>query len=122
MMRGGWSIVLVPEVEVRYARLAKADQESADLVAAAINQLAIDGPDLGRPAVDRIAGSKIHNMKEPRPGSRGRSEPRILFVFDYARRAILLAGGDCETKLVMARAWEDVRAELVAAGLLICTA
>lgn len=33
-------------------------------------------------------------MKELRPGSRGRSEIRILFVFDPWRSAILLVGGD----------------------------
>lgn len=33
-------------------------------------------------------------MKELRPGSRGRSELRILFAFDPVRRAILLVAGD----------------------------
>jgi hypothetical protein len=36
----------------------------------------------------------VHNMKELRPGSRGRSEIRILFVFDPWRSAILLVGAD----------------------------
>ncbi len=34
------------------------------------------------------------NMTELRPASRGRSEVRILYAFDYRRRAILLLGGD----------------------------
>jgi hypothetical protein len=33
-------------------------------------------------------------MKELRPGSTGRSEVRVLFVFDLEREAILLVGGD----------------------------
>lgn len=33
-------------------------------------------------------------MKELRPGSSGRSEVRILFIFDPKRRAILLIAGD----------------------------
>ena len=33
-------------------------------------------------------------MKELRPGSTGRTEIRVLFAFDRARRAILLVGGD----------------------------
>ena len=33
-------------------------------------------------------------MKELRPGSRGRSEIRMLFAFDPKRRAILLVAGD----------------------------
>ncbi|WP_439951376.1 type II toxin-antitoxin system RelE/ParE family toxin, partial [Actinomadura latina] len=36
----------------------------------------------------------LHNLKELRPGSAGRSEIRVLFVFDPWRSAILLTGGD----------------------------
>ena len=56
--------------------------------------LAAEGPMLGRPLVDRITGSRIHNLKELRPGSAGSSEIRILFVFDPQRRAVLLVAGD----------------------------
>ncbi|MGH3279292.1 MAG: hypothetical protein ACRDNW_09155 [Trebonia sp.] len=31
------------------------------------------------PLADRIAGSRLHNLKELRPGSSGASEVRILF-------------------------------------------
>lgn len=44
--------------------------------------------------MDRLKGSVLHNLKELRPGSSGRSEVRILFVFDPWRSAILLLGGD----------------------------
>jgi len=60
----------------------------------AIDRLAEGGPGLSRPLVDRIEGSKVHNLKELRPGSAGQSEIRILFVFDPWRSAILLVGGD----------------------------
>ncbi|MGW2095037.1 type II toxin-antitoxin system RelE/ParE family toxin [Promicromonospora sukumoe] len=70
------------------------DDESQALVADAIDRLASAGPHLGRPLVDRIEGSRVHNMKELRPASSGRSEVRVLFVFDPWRSAILLVGGD----------------------------
>ena len=69
------------------------DDDSYDQVAAAID-IEHDGPTLGRPLVDRIEGSRHHNMKELRPGSAGRSEVRILFIFGPQRRAVLLVAGD----------------------------
>ena len=53
-----------------------------------------EGPALGRPLVDRIQGSRIHHLKELRPGSAARSEIRVLFAFDPTRSALLLLGGD----------------------------
>lgn len=44
--------------------------------------------------MDTIKGIRHANMKELRPGSTGRTEIRVLFAFDRARRAILLVGGD----------------------------
>jgi hypothetical protein len=52
------------------------------------------GPALGRPLVDTVKASRHRNMKELRPGSTGRTEVRVLFAFDYERKAILLLGGD----------------------------
>lgn len=89
-----WEVVLLDEVESWYRRLLDEDSESAELVAAAIDLPETDGPDLGRPLVDRIAGSELHNLKELRPGSRSSSEVRILFIFDPERRAVLLVAGD----------------------------
>ena len=51
-------------------------------------------PRLGRPLADRIGGSRLHNLKELRPGSSGASEVRILFIFDPVRNAVLLVAGD----------------------------
>lgn len=70
------------------------DHETKELIVAALILLERDGPSLGRPLVDRIRGSQHHNMKELRPGSIGRSEIRILFVFDPTQQAIMLVGGD----------------------------
>ena len=52
------------------------------------------GPELGRPLADRIQHSRLTNLKELRPGSAGRSEIRILYLFDPRRNAVLLAAGD----------------------------
>jgi hypothetical protein len=89
-----WEVVLLEEVESWYRTLLDEDNESAELVAAAINLLETDGPNLGRPLVDRVKGSDLHNLKELRPGSRGLSEVRIIFIFDPERRAVLLVAGD----------------------------
>lgn len=70
------------------------DDKSKAQVVDAIDRLAEGGPGLGRPLVDRLEGSQVHNLKELRPGSAGRSEVRIIFVFDPWRSAILLVGGD----------------------------
>ena len=48
---------------------------------------------LGRPLVDRIASSRLHNLKELRISVAGH-ELRVLFVFDPRRVAVLLLGGD----------------------------
>lgn len=86
-----WEVVVGDEVG---AWLDALDSESYDLVIAALTVLSEDGPMLGRPLVDTIKGSTVKNMKELRPGSKGRSEIRILFAFDPQRQAILLVAGD----------------------------
>ena len=70
------------------------DQDSYEQVVAALELLSERGPQLGRPLVDTVHGSRHKNMKELRPGSAGRSELRVLFAFDPDRRAILLVAGD----------------------------
>lgn len=89
-----WQILLIEDVVEWFVDMTKNDPTSADLIEDAVDRLAIEGPALGRPLVDRIKGSRHHNMKELRPGSAGASEVRILFVFDPVRRAVLLVAGD----------------------------
>jgi hypothetical protein len=51
------------------------------------------GPQLGRPQVDTLKGSKHSNMKELRFDADG-GVWRVAFAFDLSRKAILLVGGD----------------------------
>jgi hypothetical protein len=53
-----------------------------------------NGPTEGRSLVDTRTASRIANMKEMRPPSAGRSEIRILPVFDPWRSVVLLVAGD----------------------------
>ncbi len=91
-----WDVFLLEEVDRWYLTL---DADSAAAAAGAIDLLEQQGPSLGRPTVDRISGSRFHNMKELRPGA---TSIRILFVFDPQRQAILLLGGD------KAGGWKDL--------------
>lgn len=86
-----WTVILVEEVDDWFAAL---DEGTASLVTDAIDRLEEDGPVLGRPLADTVKGSKVHKMKELRPGSAGASEVRILFCFDSERQAVLLVAGD----------------------------
>lgn len=81
-------------MESWYLELCRTDPVTADGIADAIEQLATAGPALGRPLVDRIQGSRHHNMKELRPPSTGSSEVRMLFAFDPDREALFLVAGD----------------------------
>jgi hypothetical protein len=93
-----WALLLLEEVERWYFSL---DDDTMTAVTGAIDLLEVEGPSLGRPTVDRVNGSKFHNMKELRPAS---TSVRILFVFDPQRQAILLLGGD---KAGNWRSWYD---------------
>ena len=89
-----WEILLTGEVESFLDDLYESDPASHQLVNQAILILERNGPAEGRPLVDSITASRIANMKELRPPSSGRSEIRILLVFDPWRAAILLVAGD----------------------------
>lgn len=67
------------------------DENDYTAMLAAIELLEEQGPTLGRPAADRIEGSRHHNMKELRSFG---GHLRALFAFDPERRAIVLLGGD----------------------------
>ncbi len=89
-----WAVKVTDEYAEWFTLLIKEDLGSAVQVAQAVAALREEGPTLGRPLVDRLKSARIHHLKELRPGSRGRSEIRIIFAFDPARSALLLLGGD----------------------------
>jgi hypothetical protein len=91
MARRNWQVEFHPACEAWADQLPQSDKEA---LLAATRVLGDVGPALGRPLVDSIVGSRHANMKELRPGSTGRTEIRVLFAFDVARKAILLVGGD----------------------------
>lgn len=105
-----WTVILLEEVEAWFLAMVDDDPESAVLVTAALDLLEEVGPMLGRPAVDRIKGSKLHNLKELRPGPSGRSEIRMLFVFDPDRQAVVL------TRMGQGRQLKSVARRAHAAG------
>lgn len=64
-----------------------------DEVLAALAILSEFGPNLGRPYVDTLNGSKHPNMKELRIQFEG-NPIRAFFAFDPTRQAIVLCAGD----------------------------
>jgi hypothetical protein len=87
-------LVMTPEVRAWRHDLRKRDRANTIQVGQAIGMLLEAGPELGRPLADRIQHSRLPNLKELRPGSAGRSEIRILCIFDPRRNAVLLVAGD----------------------------
>ena len=86
---GGWAVTCLRSLQT----------DVKIQVLAALEILKEQGPNLKRPLVGKINGSRlVRSMKELRPGSAGQSEIRILFVFDPKRKAILLVGGDKQAK------------------------
>ena len=83
-----WEILLTERVE-RWL-LEELDDAGRVQIIPAIDKLEEVGPTLGRPIVDRVKGSRHHNMKELRST---RGNIRILFAFDPQRQAILLPIG-----------------------------
>lgn len=76
----------VPEYEAMAA-------EVQDELLAHMAVLEIFGPQLGRPRVDTLFGSRHANMKELRFAA-AEGVWRFAFAFDPKRRAIVLCGGD----------------------------
>ncbi len=89
-----WDVEGTDEFTVFYQALPEPLRDRVD---AAVETLVDQGPDLGRPLVDRIHETNLYNLKELRPSSNAKHALRILFVFDPSRTAILLLGGDKAT-------------------------
>lgn len=82
------------EFELIVDWLEAQDSKVQQRVIAAATVLSQDGPQLGRPLVDSIEGSRHNNLKELRTSSNTISAIRILFAFDPKRHAILLIAGN----------------------------
>lgn len=85
-----WEVKLHDAFEAEFQAFEPAVQDAMLVVA---KVLADFGPQLGRPHVDTLKGSKHANMKELRFGWKGEVW-RVAFAFDRKRQAILLVGGD----------------------------
>lgn len=85
-----WEIKATAQVRSWLASLSEEERLS---FIAALELLREAGPTQGMPIVERIDGSRYHNMKELRPRGPGKSL-RIMFMFDPLRQAILLYGGN----------------------------
>ena len=85
-----WHVSFHPAFDSEFQILPEAIQDEVVALAEAI---AVAGPQLGRPRVDTLKGSKHANMKEGRFKAKG-GVWRVAFAFDPERKAVLLVGGD----------------------------
>lgn len=85
-----WEVEYTDEFNAWWEALTADEQEA---VRTSVALLRRDGPNLGRPHVDTVKGSRHTQMKELRTQYRGRPL-RTFFAFDPRRSAILLIGGD----------------------------
>jgi len=83
-----WNVEGTIEFEDWY--LALEDPELGR-VTDAVDALERHGPNMKRPLVGEVQGSRYSNMKELRPLG---TNIRVFFAFDPRRTAILLIGGD----------------------------
>ena len=86
----GWVVEIGDEFELEFDAL---DEEVQTEILALARLLQQFGPQLGRPRVDTLNGSRHANMKELRFSAAG-GEWRVAFAFDTKRKAILLVAGD----------------------------
>jgi hypothetical protein len=85
-----WAVIFHPEFDAEFQELEESLQDELLAHAKLLQQF---GPNLGRPAVDTLKGSRHANMKELRFAWK-KAVWRAAFAFDPRREAILLAGGD----------------------------
>lgn len=84
-----WVILFADEFVAEFAAL---DRQVRVELAAHATLLEQFGPQLGRPWVDTLKGSRHANMKELRFTANGQAW-RVAFAFDPRRRAVLLCAG-----------------------------
>ncbi|KEQ52175.1 type II toxin-antitoxin system RelE/ParE family toxin [Sphingobium chlorophenolicum] len=85
-----WEVILYAAFEDELRTFEPSVQDALIVVA---KLLADFGPQLGRPHVDTLKGSKHANMKELRFEAAD-GEWRAAFAFDPERRAVVLVAGD----------------------------
>ena len=85
-----WTVRLADEFEPEFAELSESVQDELLAQAGVLEQF---GPDLGRPRVDTLKGSRHSNTKELRFDADG-GVWRVAFAFDPRRQAVLLVAGD----------------------------
>jgi hypothetical protein len=89
-MKMSWVVEIGDEFEPEFDELP----EDAQTEILAMSRLLQEfGPQLGRPRVDTLNGSRHANLKELRFSAAG-GEWRVAFAFDSKRKAILLVAGD----------------------------
>lgn len=85
-----WEVEYTREFAEWWDSLTAQEQAAID---SDVDLLMIYGPQLGRPTVDTLKGSRLANLKELRTDTTGKPL-RSFFAFDPRRTAILLIGGD----------------------------
>jgi hypothetical protein len=85
-----WNVLLFDEFDPEFAAFPR-DVQTALLAKA--RMLEYFGPQLGRPHVDTLEGSKHPNMKELRFDAAD-GVWRAAFAFDPQRQAVILVAGD----------------------------
>lgn len=85
-----WTIRFCEEFITEFDALSESTQ---DRMLGYLRLLQSSGPELGRPYVDTLNGSRHSNMKELRITERA-AVWRIAFAFDPNRHAVLLVAGD----------------------------
>jgi hypothetical protein len=100
-----WTVAFHPELTGEIDALPR---NAAKKLAECLLALAQLGPQLGRPLVDTLKGSRFANMKELRFTADG--VWRFAFAFDPKRKAILLAAMD-KSGVNQARAYAELIAK-----------
>lgn len=85
-----WTVLFHEDFHTEFSGL---DDDLQDELLAHARLLAEFGPNLGRPTVDTLKGSRHANMKELRLSWAGEFW-RVAFAFDPLRQAVMLVGGD----------------------------
>jgi|SRR5690349_10086112 hypothetical protein len=89
-MNVSWVVEIGDEFEPEFDSLSEGVRAEILALARLLQRF---GPQLGRPRVDTLNGSRHANMKELRFSAAG-GEWRVAFAFDPKRKAILLVAGD----------------------------